>query len=78
MIGAQPDYDGLRIAPVLPDEWDTVHLSRAFRDAHYEIDVTRGDVNEVQVKVDGQPIDGNLLPYDQFNGEHKVDVVIPR
>jgi len=79
MVGVKPEYDGLAIQPVLPDAWKTAHMTRVYRDAEYDINVTRGDTGgkDVKVSVDGQEIDGNLVPYEQFSGQHKIDVVIP-
>ncbi|HUW59249.1 MAG TPA: hypothetical protein VMZ92_21625, partial [Planctomycetota bacterium] len=39
MMGAIPDYEGLRIDPCLPRKWRKVQLRRPFRGAVYEITV---------------------------------------
>jgi cellobiose phosphorylase len=80
MLGVRPDYDGLMIDPVLPDAWPRVHMTRSFRQALYDIDIrraARGAEKRLLVTVDGQPLEGNLIPYPRFSGKHKVEVIVP-
>jgi cellobiose phosphorylase len=63
ILGIRPTYEGLRIAPVIPDSWDGFRVQRLFRGVRYEIDVRRlGAGNEVALEVDGQPVAGNVVP----------------
>ncbi|HZA78135.1 MAG TPA: glycosyl hydrolase family 65 protein [Acidimicrobiales bacterium] len=65
ILGIRPDHDGLRIDPCLPADWDGFTASRRFRGARYHITVTkrRGAHGRVsRLVVDGQPVDGNLVP----------------
>ncbi len=39
MIGVKADYDGLKIEPNFPDEWEHVRIKRVFRGELYDIDI---------------------------------------
>jgi len=63
ILGIRPDYDGLRIAPVMPESWQGYRAVREFRGVVYEIEVHRiGAGNALSITVDGDPIAGTLLP----------------
>ena len=40
ILGVRPTYDGLMIDPCIPDSWDGYKVTRRFRGATYEIEVT--------------------------------------
>lgn len=64
VLGVAPDFDGLRIAPCLPEAWGFARLRRPWRGSTYEIDIQNGETRCGQVKaihVDGSPIKGNLV-----------------
>ena len=63
ILGIRPDYEGLHIAPVVPESWPGFTVSRRFRGVTYDIAVKRaGPGNRVKLTVDGQAIAGNLVP----------------
>jgi cellobiose phosphorylase len=65
ILGIAPTYDGLRIDPCIPAAWDGFRVTREFRGAIYQIEVQNPDhicSGVHTVKVDGQEIEGNLLP----------------
>ena len=64
ILGIRPDHDGLRIDPCLPADWKGFTATRRFRGARYHITVRkgRGQGRVSGLTVDGQPIDGNLVP----------------
>ena len=63
ILGIRPDYDGLRIAPVIPENWPGFTAVRIFRGVTYRIAVERqGPGNAVALMVDGRPVDGTLIP----------------
>ena len=78
ILGVKPDYKGLRIDPCIPEDWREYTVRRAFRKAVYNIHVsneTRACRGVKSITVDGQRIEGTLLPL--FNdGEHRVEVVL--
>ncbi len=75
ILGIQPAYDGLRIAPCIPSTWDGFRVTRRFRGATYAITVTRaGAGNTVALTVDGQPLPGDVLPPFGDGQTHRVEV----
>jgi cellobiose phosphorylase len=79
ILGVQPDFDGLKIDPSIPNEWDGLSISRKFRGATYDIKVTNPDhVNKgiKSVTVDGQAIEGNVIPSYADGQTHNVEVVM--
>jgi cellobiose phosphorylase len=68
ILGIQPHYDGLRVQPVMPPEWEGFEVARLFRGITFRIQVRRvGLGNQASVWVDGSPIQGALieLPQDE-------------
>jgi cellobiose phosphorylase len=65
VLGIRPDFDGLRIDPVLPAAWPGFHAVRRFRGATYDITVRKPAGGRGRVRgltVDGAPVDGTLIP----------------
>lgn len=77
MLGVQADYDGLRIVPAMPKVWKNASVHRIYRGCTYDITYTQNAYNgKVLITVDGNAIEGNLLPYFTDGIAHKVDVQI--
>lgn len=79
ILGIRPEYEGLKIDPCLPKGWNNFSVKRQFRAASYQIEVTNPNnisKGTVSISVDGVAITGNVVPYQQFSGEHKITVVI--
>ncbi len=79
MLGIIPDYDGLKIDPSIPSEWDGFKATRQFRNATYQISVSNPSHVSKGVKsvtVDGNAIEGNILPVFTDGKEHTVEVVL--
>ncbi len=63
ILGIRPSYDGLEIAPVIPRSWAGFRATRTFRGVDYEIEVQRaGPGNLAALAVDGQPMEGAVVP----------------
>ncbi len=63
ILGVRPTYDGLRIAPVIPKHWSGFKATRVFRGVTYRISVKRvSDGEQPCLSVDGQAVEGNLVP----------------
>jgi cellobiose phosphorylase len=76
ILGIRPDYEGLRIAPVIPPSWDGFRATRVFRGTTYEIVVRRaGPGNAVSLAVDGQAVRGDLVPLPPA-GQAQVSVEV--
>ena len=77
ILGIKPDYDGICIDPCLPDHAKEYTVKRRFRGAEYLITVKNPNGNQKGVKcitVDGQPINGNIVPF--MEGKHTVEVMM--
>jgi len=62
ILGIRPSFDGLQIAPVIPQSWDHFEGVRIFRGVRYVIQVKRsGPGNEVRLEVDGERIQGTII-----------------
>ena len=60
ILGIYPDYDGLRIDPCIPDDWNEYTVTRKFRGTAYTIHIKRS--GEKTMTVDGNLMNGNLVP----------------
>ncbi|MCG8578598.1 MAG: glycosyl transferase [Bacteroidales bacterium] len=78
ILGIQPDYDGLKIEPCVPADWNGFSVKRLFRGVEYDITVRNPDkVNKgiVSIEVNGEKIEGNVIPL-LSDGSHKVVVTM--
>ena len=77
ILGIKPSYNGLEIDPCICSDWKEYTVSRRFRGSRYEITVQNPDgvcKGIREIILDGQPLDGNLIPC--IPGEHKVTVLL--
>lgn len=79
ILGIHPDYDGLKIEPCIPKAWDELNITREFRNATYQIHIT--NPNHVskgvsRITIDGEEMEGNVLPDFNDGQTHKVEVVL--
>jgi cellobiose phosphorylase len=70
MLGIHAEFNGLRIAPVLPKAWGQVCVERIFRNVKYQIEIVCG--NEEKLLIDGKEVAGNLVPIFEKDSVHKV------
>ncbi len=79
ILGVQADFDGLKIDPSIPAAWDGLTASRQFRGATYDIKVSNPDhvcKGIKSVVVDGNAIEGNVIPAFGDGKTHTVEVVM--
>ena len=62
ILGIRPELYGLRVDPVLPAAWSGFAATRRFRGATYRITARRGEIGETRLLVDGEFIEGTLVP----------------
>lgn len=62
ILGIKAEYEGLRIEPNMPDAWGKAEVSRIFRNAVYNIIIKNSGTGEYRLSVDGNAIDGNIVP----------------
>ena len=64
LLGVRPDFEGLRVAPVIGKEVPSFTVTRKCRGATYVIHVTNsGSGGPAKLRVDGAAIAGDLVPY---------------
>jgi len=76
ILGVRPELDGLRIDPCIPAAWEGFRVVRRFRGAEYQIHVRNPQhvcKGVARMTLDGQPVEGNLLPALSA-GVHVVEV----
>jgi len=79
ILGIRPEYDGLRIDPCIPRQWEGFSVTRRFRGADYQINVTNPEGVCKGVKsiiLDGELLESTLLPILRDGGLHKADVIL--
>ncbi|MCL1881242.1 MAG: glycosyl transferase [Oscillospiraceae bacterium] len=78
ILGIHPQYNGLKVDPSIPKEWDGFKVTRVFRGATYNITVKNPNhvsKGVIKLTVDGIEKDGNMV--ETFvNGVHEVEVVL--
>ena len=76
ILGIRPELAGLRVEPVLPASWPGYTAKRQFRGVTYQITVRR-QADGGYLAVDGQRIDGTLVPLAAPGTTVRVEVVLP-
>lgn len=79
VLGVRPDWNGLRIEPCLPTNWDHARMTRPYRGCTYEIEITRDEslpaAQPAEVALDGRRLDRPLIPPPERAGSrHRVMV----
>jgi cellobiose phosphorylase len=65
LLGVRPDFEGLRVHPVIGSGIPSFEVTRKCRGAEYAIRVknAHGGAQGVRLVVDGERIEGDLVPY---------------
>ncbi|MGA7720853.1 MAG: N,N'-diacetylchitobiose phosphorylase [Ignavibacteriaceae bacterium] len=77
ILGIQPDYYGLKINPCIPAGWKEIKINRKFRNSNFNITIHNKNGSQKGVKkitLNGEPVDGNLIPLDLFEKNNEVVV----
>lgn len=75
ILGIQPEFDGLKINPVIPKAWDGYTVNRYFRGDTYQITVRNPrhvSCGIARMTVDNKEVEGNIIP---LFGDGKLHVV---
>jgi cellobiose phosphorylase len=63
ILGIRPTFDGLQVAPAMPDDWAGFRATRLYRGVRYDITVDRAAPGDGPgFRVDGRPIAGDVVP----------------
>lgn len=77
ILGIRPTYDGLKVTPVIPTRWGGFKVTRIWRHVTYHITVERiGLGNTVQLMVDGQILEGDVIPFSPDKSVIEVMVTL--
>ncbi|GHU68074.1 glycosyl transferase [Bacteroidia bacterium] len=78
ILGIQPTYEGLKIDPCIPAAWPGFSVKREFRGATYHIEIKNhgGQKRVKQLIVNGQAIEGNVIPLLAEGSVNQVEVVL--
>jgi cellobiose phosphorylase len=63
LLGVRPEFEGLMVKPCIGAELPEFTITRKCRGAEYRISVKNSGGSSARLSVNGQPIDGNLIPY---------------
>ena len=79
ILGIRPELDGLLIDPCIPSDWKGYKVTRKFRGAVYNINVvnrTGAESGVTEISVNGEKIDGKVIPVQKEGSTVSVEVVI--
>jgi cellobiose phosphorylase len=79
ILGIRPEYEGLRVDPVLPAAWPGFSAVRCFRGATYRIAVSKpvGVCARVsRLVVDGRDVAGNVVPLASAGATVEVEAIV--
>ncbi len=74
ILGLIPTWDGLKISPNIPEDWNEVKVKRLFRGKIYEINIKR--TGKFEIFVEGEKIEGDVINYQGPKTLVKVEVNI--
>lgn len=76
ILGIRPEYEGLRIAPCVPQNWAGFSVKRLFRNVIFNIKVERkGKGNKVSLYLDGTALPHTIIPMESIQ-KKEVDVLV--
>jgi len=78
LCGLRGVKEGLQVDPKMPSHWNGMKVSRFFRGATFEVEIKRGDTENVQVVVDGEKIDGKIIKDVKEGQTYQVEVKVPK
>ena len=78
LFGVRGEFGGLRIDPQLPAAWPYASIRRQFRGAVYEVHVMRDPrVTAPMLLLDGESVEGTLIPFQEPGTHHQIQVKLP-
>ena len=78
LVGVRPTYEGLVVDPHLP--FDGAKMHRTFRNAEYDVTIEnkgkKAKDYTLDIVVDGNKLDGNIIPAFGDGKTHKVEIIV--
>ncbi len=79
LLGVRPEWEGMRIDPVLPPHWDEIEIKRYHRGVRWKVQVEQAEDPDGEIDrivVDGEEVESNLIEYPEEKNKIKVEVYI--
>ncbi|MDE7282475.1 MAG: N,N'-diacetylchitobiose phosphorylase [Lachnospiraceae bacterium] len=79
ILGMRPDFYGLKVAPSIPKEWESLEIEKDFRGSHLHIVIKNPGHVESGCKklvVNGQEMDGNYIPDKALTAQTEVELIM--
>ena len=79
ILGVRPEYDGLRVDPCIPKDWDGFKMQRKFRGATYQLIIKNPDHVSKGVKeliINGESTVSNVIPLLEKGKSHTVEIIM--
>ena len=79
ILGVKPDYNGLSINPCIPAKWDDFKMTRKFRGATYNIEISNPkhiSKGIEKIVINGTVINSGIIPILEKNKTHKIEVIM--
>ena len=78
ILGIQPTYNGLKIDPCVPSDWEEFEVTRKWRDTVYNIKIKNPDKVEKgikSIKLNNKLVDG-IIPIQAASSINDVEVIM--
>lgn len=79
ILGIKPTYNGLEISPCIPKTWKKYNISRKFRGAVYNIEISNpSGVNQgvKEMYVNGVKAVGNIVPIQKQGSSNEIEILL--
>ena len=76
ILGITREFNGLRIAPCIPENWKCVKVERNYRGSRLNITVNNLGGKSVSLLIDGLSVKDNLIPDFKDGAAHQIVVNI--
>ena len=77
MIGIKPYFDGLKIDPKLPSQWNAIQVERDYQGRKFNINIERKDIKQIEIICNGEKLAGNYIQNSTCKSDNIVQVYIP-
>ena len=75
ILGLTRTYDGLKVTPCLPKEWDEIRAVRHYRGSELHLHYMRGNGDGTMLYVDGKTMDGNVICPFGDHAIHEIKII---
>ena len=75
ILGIRPEYEGLTLDPCIPSGWDTVRITRRFRNKTLNITINNPNKREKGIKslsINGKQLSTNFIPVNEMKDMNEV------